>query len=48
LPFDGRDLALHVTSNMLPARILVASFLVGFALGYATRAALAQTSRALI
>jgi hypothetical protein len=31
-------LALHGTSNMLPARILVASFLVGFALGYATRA----------
>jgi hypothetical protein len=30
--------ALHGTSNMLPALILVASFLVGFALGYATRA----------
>jgi hypothetical protein len=40
-------LTLHGTSNMLPAQILVASFLVGFALGYATRAALAQTSRAL-
>jgi hypothetical protein len=31
-------LALHGTSNMLPALIVVASFLVGFALGYATRA----------
>jgi len=31
-------LALHGTSNMLAALILVASFLVGFALGYATRA----------
>jgi hypothetical protein len=31
-------LALHGTSNMLPALILVASFLVGFALGYTARA----------